>query len=129
MWHKIFQTVFTTIIFKSEYAPSNYLELSTRPSERRALTKLRIRNHKLMIELGRYNQISRDDRICPVCGSNQIKDEIDFLFYCSKYSIMKDNFFNKIETLIPNTRHIPVNDLIIELINSSIYFITIKYIV
>ena len=57
-------------IFKNEYAPSNYLELSTRTSERRALTKLRISNRKLMIELGRYNQISRDDRICPVCGSN-----------------------------------------------------------
>ena len=51
-------------ILKNEYAPSNYLELSTRTSERRTLTKLRVSNHKLMIELGRYNQISRDDRIC-----------------------------------------------------------------
>ena len=113
-------------IFKNEYAPSNYLELSTRTSERRALTKLRISNHKLMIELGRYNQISRDDRICPVCGWNQIEDEIHFLFYCSKYSIMRDNYFNKIQTLIPNIRHLPVNDLIIELMNSSIYFINIQ---
>ena len=110
-------------IFKNEYAPSNYLELSTRTSDRRALTKLRISRHKLMIELGRYNQIARDDRICPVCGSNQIEDEIHFLFYCSKYSIMWDNFFNKIQTLIPNIRYLPVNDLIIELMNSSIYFI------
>ena len=83
-------------IFKNEYAPSNYLELSTRTSERRALTKLRVSNHRLMIELSRYNQISRDHRLCPVCGSNQIEDEIHFLFYCSKYSIMRDNFFNKI---------------------------------
>ena len=113
-------------IFKNEYAPSNYLELSTRTSERRALTKLLISNHKLMIELGRYNQISRDDRICPVCGSNQIEDEIHFLFYCSKYSIMRDNFPNKIQTLIPNVRHLPVNDLFIELMNSSIYFINIQ---
>ena len=28
---------------------------------------------------------------------------------------MRDNFFNKIQTLIPNLRHLPVNDLIIEL--------------
>ena len=113
-------------IFKNEYAPSNYLELSTRTSERRALTKLRVSNHKLMIELGRYNHISRDDRICPVCGSNKIKDEIHFLFYCSKYSIIRDNFFHKIQTLIPSIRHLPVNDLIIELMNSSIYFIYIQ---
>ena len=45
-------------IFESEYAPSNCPELSTRTSERRALTKLRVSNHKRMIELGRYNQIS-----------------------------------------------------------------------
>ena len=115
-------------IFKNEYAPSNYLELSTRTSERRALTKLLISNHKLMIELGRYNQISRDGRICPACGSNQIEDEIHFLFYCSKYSIMRDNFPNKIQTLIPNIRHLNVNDLIIELMNSSMYFINIQLI-
>ena len=79
-----------------------------------------------MIELGKYSQISRDDRICPVCGSNQIEDETLFLFYCSKYSILRDNFFNKIQILIPNIRHLPVNDLITELMNSSIYFINIR---
>ena len=47
--------------FKNEYAPSNCLEHSTRTSERRALTKLRTSNHKRMIELGRCNQISRDN--------------------------------------------------------------------
>ena len=42
-----------------------------------------------------------------------IEDEIHFLFYSSKYSIMRDNVFNKIQTLIPNIRHLPVNDLIV----------------
>ena len=37
-------------------------------------------------------------------------------------------FFNKIQTLIPNIRQLPVNGLIIELINSSIYFINIQLI-
>ena len=46
--------------------------------------------------------------------SNQIEDKIHFLFYCSKYSRMRDNFFNKIQTLIPNIRHLPVNYLIID---------------
>ena len=63
-----------------------------------------------------------------VHGSNQIEDEIDFIFYCSKYSIMRDNFFNKTQTLIPSIRLLPVNDLMIELMNSSIYFINIQLI-
>ena len=37
-------------------------------------------------------------------------------------------FFNKIQTLTPNIRQLPVNDLIIELMNSSIYFINIQLI-
>ena len=37
--------------FTNEYATSNYLELTRRVSDRRTLTKLRISNHKLIIEL------------------------------------------------------------------------------
>ena len=118
-------------IFKIEYAPSHYLDLTTRTSERRVLTKLRISNHKLMIELGRYNQISRDNWLCQVCGSNQIEDEIHFLFHCSKYSIIRDNFYNKIQTFILNIRQLPVNEqfiYFIELMNSSNYFINLQLI-
>ena len=81
-----------------------------------------------MIELGRYNHISRDNRLCQVYGSNQIEDEIHFLFHCSKYSIIRDNFYNKIQTLIPNIRQLPVNEQIIELMNSSNYFINLQLI-
>ena len=115
------------LIFKNQYAPSHYLDLTTRTSERRILTKLRISNHKLMIELV-TNQISRDNRLCQVCGSNQIEDEIHFPFHCSKYSIIRDNFYSKIQTLIPNIRQLPVNEQIIELMNSSNYFINLQLI-
>ena len=69
-------------IFKIQYGPSRYLDLTTRISERRVLITLCISNLKLLIELGRYNNISRDNRLCQVCGSNQIQDEIHFLFHC-----------------------------------------------
>ena len=44
-----------------------------------------------MIRPGRYNQ-TPTDRNCPFCGSNQIEDEVDFLFDCSKYSLIRNNF-------------------------------------
>ena len=44
-----------------------------------------------MIEPGRCNQ-TPTDRSCSFCGSNQIEDEVDFLFYLSKYSLMTSNF-------------------------------------
>ena len=43
----------------------------------RALVKLRISSRKLMIEIGRYNQTSKDNRHCPF-GSNLIKDKLHF---------------------------------------------------
>ena len=48
-------------------------------NERKALVKFRIGNHKLIIEIGRYDQTPRVNRLCPICVSNQVKDEIPFL--------------------------------------------------
>ena len=87
---------------------------------RKTLVKLRISNHKLNIETGRYDKISRCDGICPVCGLN-IEDEIHFLFNCTKYSSIRDDFFNKIENRIPDYKHIPISTLIIQIMNSTDY--------
>ena len=48
-----------------------------------------------MIEIGRYDQISRDNRLFSTCGSNQIKHEIHFLFDCPKYSTLREGFQRK----------------------------------
>ena len=60
---------------------------------------------------GRYDKISRCDRICPVC-SLDIEDETLSLFDCAKYSLIRDNFFNKIANRIPNYKHIPISTLL-----------------
>ena len=39
-----------------------------------------------MIEIGRYNQTTKDNRQCPFCGCNVIEDEVHFLFQCPTYS-------------------------------------------
>ena len=72
-----------------------------------------------MIELIRYNQTTRDNMNCPFCGPNQIEDEIHFLFNCSKYSLIRNDFYNKVKILIPNIIQLPVNVLINELMNTS----------
>ena len=84
--------------------------------------KLRISNHKLNIETGRYDKISRCDKICPVC-SRDIEDEIHFLFDCAKYSSIRDYFFNKIANRIPSYKHTPMSTLIIQLMNSTDYYL------
>ena len=93
-------------VFKDSYTPP-YLDVTRKNPNRKTLVKLRISNHKLNIEAGRYNKISKCDRICPVC-SLDIEDEIQFLFDCAKCSSIRNDFFNKIANRIPNYKHIPI---------------------
>ena len=57
-------------VFKDSYTPSIYLDVTRKNPHRKTLVKLTISCHKLNIETGRYDKISRCDRICPVCGFN-----------------------------------------------------------
>ena len=61
----------------------------------KALTKLRLSDHKLMIEEGRRKRPIREERICKTC--NKIEDEIHFLIDCDKY---KDDRMDKFKIII-----------------------------
>ena len=45
-----------------------YLDLTRNNPNRKALVELRISNHKLKTETDRYDEISRGERLCSVCG-------------------------------------------------------------
>ena len=114
--------------FKTDHTSSSYLDLTRGTAGRRALVKLRISNHKLMIEIGRYNQTTKDNRHCPFCGCNVIEDEVHFLFQCPTYSMIRNIFYHKVKTLIPNITQLPIDGLINELMNSFNYFINTQFI-
>ena len=114
--------------FKTDQTASNYLDLTKGTAGRRALVKLRISNHKLMMEIDRYNQTTKDNKHCPFCGSNQIEDEVHFLFHCPTYSMITNNFYNKVKTQIPNITQLPIHGLINDLMNFSNYVINIHFI-
>ena len=99
-------------------------DVTRKNPNRKTLVKFRISDHKLNIEAGRYDKILRCDKICPVCGPN-IEDEIHFAFECPKYSSIREDVFNKIGTCnrIPNYNHIPISTLIIQLMNSTDYYL------
>ena len=69
---------------------------------RRALTKLRISDHILQIERGRYskNYVSPEQRKCPYC--HVMENEEHFLVNCSLYSTERNLLFQKLNKTIYN---------------------------
>ena len=50
--------------FKNEYKMEEYLSLIDNPMIRRTFSQYRVSNHKLQIERGRYENVSREQRFC-----------------------------------------------------------------
>ena len=88
--------------------------------------KFRIGNHKLRIKIGRYDQIPRVNRLCPICESNQIEDEYHFLIYCNKYSILRNNFYKTMEHIFPTFKELSSLQAIGELMTSLNHHINIQ---
>ena len=113
--------------FKNDYTPSSYLGLTNKLSERKELSKnLGWAITKLRVETGRYDQFSRDNRLCPICASNQIEDETHFLIYCNQYSILGNKFYEKIEHIILTSKQLSSLQAISELMTSSNHYIDLQ---
>ena len=50
-----------------------------------SLAKLRFGSLLLSIEKGRYQQKPPHKRVCPVCQTNAVEDEIHSVIYCDGY--------------------------------------------
>ena len=68
---------------------------------------------------------TKDNRHCPFCGCNVIEDEVHFLLQCPTHSMIRNKFYYKVKTLIPNITQLAINVLINKLMNSSNYLINI----
>ena len=72
-----------------------------------------------MIEHSRYqiDHLPRKYRLCPLCNSNQVIDEIHFLFQCNK--VQRQAFINKINRIIPDVEKKSSPESIKLIINSK----------
>jgi hypothetical protein len=86
----------TDMEIKSNVDAKKYVLLNLTRKERSLLAQLRSGILPLMIETGRFRNIPKERRTCPVCASNEIEDEIHFLFNCKTYEIFGNEFYHKI---------------------------------
>ena len=112
-------------VFKDEYSTSDYLYQLRNFNERRNLVKFKISNHKLMIELGRYqiDHVPRENRLCPLCDSSQIENENHVLFQCQQYSSQRNVFLHRISEIIPDIETKSSTEIVTLLMNSNDHYV------
>ena len=71
-------------LFKTVYECEPYLYTVSDYKTRQCLSKLRISNHRLKIETGRFNNTPVEQRKCNEC--DKIEDELHFLTECKRFN-------------------------------------------
>ena len=85
----------TYLFLKTNFRLEKYLTL-LRPEYRKPICKLRVSAHRLLIEMGRYNNTPRTERICKNCMRNEIEDEENFIIRCNKFTKEREELFELI---------------------------------
>ena len=83
-----------------EFVMASYLNKVHIQSHRRAMSKLRLSSHRLMIERGRWLKIIPDNRHCTVC--HVIEDEFHVICICPKYTDIRNAFIKPYYTTRPS---------------------------
>lgn len=81
---------------KHKMEPEYYLTFLNNFKIRQLFTKFRMSDHSLKIEMGRYKNIPREERICKNCDLNEIGDEHHFLHQCTSNEVLRNSLLNKI---------------------------------
>ena len=85
-------------LFKTQYETERYCQLLLPLKHRSAFAKFRMGVAPLNIEIGRYRNLAREERVCPFC-LDAIEDETHAMLNCDIYSDIRDPLFRKAQNL------------------------------
>ena len=70
----------------------DYLVKNISSKCRQIITKFRVSAHRLSIETGRYDDVSRQRRMCTKCTIRDVEDEFHFILICPYYIEIRRQF-------------------------------------
>ena len=76
-------------LFKSNLETEHYVSAIMPRAHLSILAKFRSGSLPLLIETGRYSKVPLQNRICKLCNSNQIEDELHFLLNCEFFEDLR----------------------------------------
>ena len=84
--------------YKESRSEELYLSLPIPRRLRVDLARYRTTSHSLEIELGRYYNIARSDRLCKLCTRHNVvavEDEIHVMFNCDAYNDIRNLYIDR----------------------------------
>ena len=88
----------TYVALNRQNTVATYLTTLFDTKLRRTLTKYRLREHNLAVEVGRHRKtwLPRDERLCSYCDQGTVETELHFITHCNQYQSLRDQYFAKI---------------------------------
>ena len=77
------------------HSVKNYLKKRLEFVYSKLITKIRLSEHSLFIEVGRRQNIQRENRLCTLCDNKTIEDEFHFILSCPFYHDLRINYIKK----------------------------------
>jgi len=113
---------------KQEQGMESYIHNITNVEKRIALSKIRLSNHDLMIEIGRHNKLEVNQRICLLCPENILEDETHFILKCKTWSPLRRELLSKTKHLFPRFEYLSTEQQLKTLLaNDKIVYHTATY--
>jgi hypothetical protein len=94
---------------KSDIKLEEYIKCEKKFKNRQLLTKFRLSDHNLEIELGRYKNIPRNQRHCKFCKT--LDAEFHFFFDCKVTDNIRPSFIDFMKTKYPRFNNHLISEL------------------
>ena len=98
------------MLFKEDCEKEDYLNMYINRYKRSLLCQIRFGILPIMVECGRFQykkdeltgnlrKMNYNERVCPLCSSDEVEDEFHFVMRCDKYIIPRNVLFQTLSTV------------------------------
>ena len=88
-------------LYKASYEQEEYISFNASRYKKSLLAQLRAGILPLQVEVGRYRNVPLSSRVCELCDSNEVEDEIHFLLVCRRFETQRHILYEKAKSVFP----------------------------
>ncbi len=105
--------------FKNTFEIEMYLNKAMAFKFRKCFSMLRCGTAPLRIETGRYERLPFEQRVCEVCDSDNVEDEMHFLISCNAFTKERTKLFTHVSQFVGHFNELSLEDKFIALMSDA----------